>query len=89
MAEGSQAQHHGHILLLAHFKESAQVALSVPAENSLLLFNVIPENVSGHHGNTTQLHFVHFALPFIGRNAAVVYLAHHGHHPLPTHNETL
>ena len=78
MAERTDAQHHGHLLGLAHLKELAQRALTVPAEHALLFLDMVPEHVGGDDGHTALLHFAHLLPPFVLRKARIVNFAHDG-----------
>ena len=78
MTERSHAQHYGHIFLLAYLKESAQAPLTIPAEDALTLFDMIPEHVGSHNGHPTLLHFPHLTLPLVDRQTGIVDFAHDG-----------
>ena len=77
MTEWAKAQDDGHLFGLANFKETTQVALSVPTENALLFLDMTPEDVGGNHRHPTLAHLANFALPLVGRDTRIVYLAHH------------
>ena len=76
MTERPEAEHHGHALVAAYLEEAAQVALSVPPVDALLLLDVVPEDVGGDDRHTSLAHLAHLGRPFGGRHTAVVYLAH-------------
>ena len=76
VAERAKAQYHRHVLLLADLKEATQVALSVPAETSFPLLDVVPEDVGGDHGQSPLLHLPHFPLPLVSRYAGIMNLTH-------------
>ena len=78
MTERPDAQHDGHLFLTAHLEEAAQIALSVPAEDGLLLLDMVPKHVGGNHRDAAFLDLAHLLLPFVGRNARVVDLTHDG-----------
>ena len=67
----------------------AQRALSVPAEDTLLLFNVVPEDVGGNDGHPTLFHLVHLALPLVDRDTRIVNLAHDGTDAVTIDDETV
>ena len=69
VAERAKAQYHRHILLLAHLYKAAQVSLSAPVEDALLLFYVVPENVGGDDGHAAFLYLAHLVCPFVSGNA--------------------
>ena len=69
MTERTDAQHHGHLFVAAHFEESAQVALSVPAEVPFLFLDMVPENVGRYDGDAALLYLAHLVGPFVGRYA--------------------
>ena len=69
MAERTDAEHYGQLLFTAYLEESPQVALSVPAEDALLLLDVVPEDAA-------LLHLVNLLLPLVGGDSRVVDLAH-------------
>ena len=89
VAEGPYTQYHGHMGIAAHLKEATQVALSVPTEHALGLFDMIPEDVAGKERHPTLAHLLHLALPLLGRDTRIVHLAHHGYHAAAIDDETV
>ena len=89
VAEGANAQHDGHVLLLAYFEEASQIALAIPSEDALLFLYVVPEDVGGYHGHPTLFHLSHLCAPLVGRDARIVYLAHDGTDAAAVHHEAM
>ena len=89
VTEGAKSQDDGHLLLLAQFDKPPQIALTVPTEHAFLLLDVVPEYVGGYHRHATGLHLADFLQPLVGRQAAVVYLAHDGAHPASVNHQAM
>ena len=89
MTEGPQSQHDGHLLLLAQLNKPPQIALAVPTEHAFLLLNVVPEYIGGYHRHAACLHLAYFLQPLVGRQSAVVYLAHDGAHPPSVYHQAM
>ena len=89
VTERTQAKHHRHLFLFAYLQESAQVTLTVPTEDTLLLFDMVPEDIGGNDGHPTLLHLPDLCLPLVLRQSRIVYLTHHGAYPAPVDDQTI
>ena len=89
MTERAKTQDDGQLLLLAYLEETAQVTLSVPAEDTFLLLYMVPEDVGGNDSHPTLFHLTHLGGPLVGRNTGVVHLAHHGTDAMSVNHQAL
>ena len=87
MAEGAETEHDRNVLLLTDFEEASEVALAVPAEDALLLLDMVPEDIGGDDGDASFFHLPHFRLPFVSRDTRIVYLAHDGDNSFTSNDE--